>query len=83
MSNKEQEQPLNKFEKTRLLAARALELAEGDAPKVPLDEQEFPRPILTKDYVRIAEKELDAGELELDVYRQMAEEQFGSMQNNE
>lgn len=80
MSN---EQPFNKFEKTRLLAARALELAEGDQPKVTLDETEFPRPILTKDYVRIAEKEFNEDALELDVYRQMAEDQFGAQEDGE
>lgn len=58
-------QRLNKFERTRLLAARALELAEGDKPKVEVSKELR----LTKDYVKIAELELEQGVLELEVYR--------------
>jgi DNA-directed RNA polymerase subunit K/omega len=56
---------LSKFEKTRLLSARALELASGDKPKV--DVSEFKKPILSKDYVKIAQKEFDSGALDLEI----------------
>lgn len=56
---------LNKFERTRILAARALELAEGDKPKVKVDDT----PKLSKDYVKIAEEELETGKIELEIYR--------------
>ena len=55
---------LNKFEKTRLLSARALELAEGDAPRVKVEKGVK----LSGDYIKIAQKELEAGKLELEIY---------------
>jgi len=55
---------LNKFEKTRLLSARALELAEGDTPKVKVEKGVK----LSRDWIKIAQKELDAGKLELEIY---------------
>ena len=41
---------LNKFEKTRLLSARALELAEGDTPKVKVEKGVK----LSRDWIKIA-----------------------------
>ncbi|MFW5704232.1 MAG: DNA-directed RNA polymerase subunit omega [Nanoarchaeota archaeon] len=55
---------LNKFEKTRLLSARAEELASGDKPKVKSSKK---GKVLTQDYVKIAEAEFDSGKLELEV----------------
>ncbi len=54
-----------KFELTRLLSARALELEKGAKPRV--DISEFKKPLLSKDYIKIAEKELREGKLELDI----------------
>ncbi len=56
---------LNKFEKTRLLSARALELAQGDKPKVKVSKGVK----ISKDYVKIAQEEYDKGKLELEVYK--------------
>lgn len=58
---------LNKFEMTRLLSARALELAEGDKPKVKLP-KEMEKRVLTQDYVKIAQMEFEQGVLDLEVY---------------
>ena len=58
---------LNKFEKTRLISARADELANGAKPKVEVAEG---KNLVTKDYSRIAEEELDAGLLELEIYKE-------------
>ena len=63
---KKEEIKMNKFEETRILSARALELAEGDKPKVKLAKGSAK---LTKDYVKIAEQELKEGKLELEIYR--------------
>lgn len=57
----------NKFEQTRLLSARALELAEGDKPKVEVP-KEMQGKLMSKDYVKIAEMELEQGLLDLEVY---------------
>lgn len=57
----------NKFEMTRLLSARALELENGAKPLV--DISEFPEPILSKDYVNIALKEYEEGKLDLEIER--------------
>lgn len=51
---------------TRILAARALELAEGDKPKIKVDKKDSK---LSKDYVKIAEEEMKQGKLELEIYR--------------
>ena len=56
---------LNKFEMTRLLSARARELEAGAKPLV--DISEFEKPILSKDYIRIAEKEFKEGKLDLEI----------------
>lgn len=56
---------LNKFERTRLLSARALELEKGAPAKV--DISLFKKPLLSKDYIKIAEKELEEGVLELEI----------------
>lgn len=64
--SKTEEKRLNKFEMTRLLSARALELSEGDKPKVKTSGKRVP---LTQDYVGIAEEEFKTGKLDLDVYR--------------
>lgn len=56
---------LNKFEKCRLLSARAGELVEGDEPNV--EASEGPR--LTKECAKLADKELADGKLELEIYR--------------
>ena len=55
---------LNKFEKCRLLAARAGELVEGDTPKVDITDE----PQLARNCNITAEKELDEGKIELEVY---------------
>lgn len=59
---------LTKFERTRLLSARALEIANGAEPKIDMSSMDAK---LTRDYVKIAQKELDEGKLELEVYRKL------------
>ena len=56
---------LNKFEKARLLSARALELAQGDKPKVKVSKGVK----ISKDYVKIAREEYEKGKLDLEVYK--------------
>ena len=56
---------LNKFEKTRILSARALEIANGAKPKIDIDLKGK----LNRDYVKIAEMELEQGKLELEIYK--------------
>ncbi len=58
---------LNKFEKTRLISARADELANGAKPKIDVPEG---KNLVTRDYSRIAEEELNAGVLELEIYKE-------------
>lgn len=58
-------QKLNKFERARLLSARALELAEGDKSNVKTSKGVK----ISKDYVKIAEEELEQGKLDLEIYR--------------
>lgn len=67
MAEKKQ-QDYNKFEKTRLLSARALELAEGDLPKVKVGKEKKGQ-VLSQDYVKLAEEELDKGLMDLDIHR--------------
>lgn len=59
---------LTKFELTRLLSARALEIANGSAPKVDVSKL-GDSILLTRDYVKIAQKEYEEGLIELEVYR--------------
>ncbi len=61
----EEKQKLNKFEKTRLLSARAFEIAKGSEIKVPRDE----KILLSKDYVKIAEEEFETNKLELKIFK--------------
>ncbi|NQZ85577.1 MAG: DNA-directed RNA polymerase subunit omega [Nanoarchaeales archaeon] len=56
---------LNKYERCRLLAARAGELVEGDKPNVKIDES---KPQLARDCNETAERELEEGTLELEIY---------------
>lgn len=58
---------LNKFEKARILSARALELSHGDKPKVKIP-KEMKGKVLSKDYVKIAEEEFEKGLLDLELY---------------
>ena len=57
---------LNKFERTRLLSARAYEISMGSKPAIKVKKGEA---MLTKDYVKVAEEELDKNKLELEVYK--------------
>lgn len=56
---------MNKFEKTRLISARALELAEGAKANVDISKMGT---LLEKDYVKVAQQEFDAGVLELEIH---------------
>ena len=56
---------MNKFETTRILTARALELQHGAKAKVEVEKEKV---LLEKDYVEIAQKELDANLLDLEIY---------------
>jgi DNA-directed RNA polymerase subunit K/omega len=56
---------LNKFEKCRLLSARAGELIEGDLANVEIVEG----PQLARDCAKTADRELEEGTLELEIYR--------------
>jgi len=56
---------LNKFEKTKLLSSRALEIANGAKPKIKVSKEV----LLNKDYVKIAQEELEKGKLELELYK--------------
>ncbi len=60
---------LNKFEKTRLLSARANELANGAKPLIDLKKNGFDKPELSREFVKIAEKEFELGKLDLEVYK--------------
>ena len=57
---------MNKFETTRILTARALELQHGAKARVEIPEGKV---LLEKDYVEIAKKELEANLLDLEIYR--------------
>jgi DNA-directed RNA polymerase subunit K/omega len=56
---------LNKFEKCRLLSARAGELVEGDQANVEVGEGAQ----LARDCAKTADKELEEGKLDLEIYR--------------
>lgn len=57
---------LNKFEETRLLSARAYELERGAKAEVKINKK---GKVLSKDYVEVAQRELDEGKLILDVFK--------------
>ena len=59
------EKRLNKFEETKLLASRALELSKGAKPKVNLKEEELKK----LSYYEIAKLELEEGVLDLEIFR--------------
>jgi len=56
---------LNKFEQTRLFSARAVEISEGDKPKIETKEGEVK---LTNDYIRVAKDEFKKDKIELEIY---------------
>lgn len=56
---------LNKFEKCRLLSARAGELVEGDEAKVETTDG----PQLARNCAKTADKELEEDKLDLEIYR--------------
>jgi DNA-directed RNA polymerase subunit K/omega len=56
---------LNKFEKCRLLSARAGELVEGDQAKVEVSEGAQ----LARDCAKTADRELEEDKLDLEIYR--------------
>lgn len=58
---------LNKFEKTRLLSARAMELENGAKPKIDLEKYGLSMK-LSRDCIKVAEKEFEEGKLELELY---------------
>ena len=60
---------MNKFERTRLLGARAAEIAAGAQPKVNVDKEEI-EALYSRDYVKIAQKEYEEGVLDLELYKE-------------
>lgn len=63
------EKKLNKFEKSRLLGARALELSKGAKPKIDL-EKEGLTIMLSRDLIKVAQIEYERGLLDLKVINQ-------------
>ncbi|MCH8520047.1 MAG: DNA-directed RNA polymerase subunit omega [Nanoarchaeota archaeon] len=63
------EKKLNKFEKSRLLGARALELSKGAKPKIDI-EKEGINIMLSRDLIKVAQIEYDRGLLDLKVINQ-------------
>lgn len=61
-----EEKKLNKFERTRLFSARALELANGAKPKFDLEEFGM-EAILDRDFIKVAKKEYELGLLDLEL----------------
>lgn len=57
---------LNKFEKSRLLGARALELSKGAQPLVDVEGLNI---LLSRDLIKIAQLEFDQGKLDLQVLK--------------
>ena len=57
---------LNKFEMSRLLGARALELSRGAKPMIDLEEEKLST-FLSRDLVEIAKIEYERGLLELKI----------------
>ncbi len=68
MVKTEEKKRLNKFEKTRLLSARAYELSKGATPKVKVAKKDI---LLSNDYVKIAQEEMESGKLELDIHKKI------------
>jgi DNA-directed RNA polymerase subunit K/omega len=58
---------LNKFERTRLFSARAAEIAAGAKPKLDLEKEKLSM-LLSRDYVKIAQREYELGALDLELY---------------
>lgn len=58
---------LNKFERTRLFSARAAEIAAGAKPLIDLEKEGLSMS-LSRDYVKIAQKEYELGALDLELY---------------
>ena len=58
----------NKFEDTRIFSARAAEIAGGAKPKIDLEKEGFKKPILARDFVKIAKVEFEKGLLDLELY---------------
>ena len=65
--NKEEMKKLNKFERTRLLSARALELENGAEPKIDLKKYGLSMD-LSRDCIKVAEKEFEEDKLQLELY---------------
>lgn len=59
---------LTKFEETRLLSARAYEIASGAKPKIDLKKEKLDKVIFSRDYIKIAKREYDLGLLDLELY---------------
>jgi DNA-directed RNA polymerase subunit K/omega len=57
---------LNKFEKTRLLSSRAYEIAKGAEKKTEIENEKI---MLSKDYVKVAQKEFEEGSIELQIFK--------------
>lgn len=56
---------MNKFNRTRLLIARGLELISGDKACVKLKKDKV---YLAKDYIKVAKEELSEGKSDLEIY---------------
>lgn len=66
-TNKMSKKTLSKFEKTRLLSARALELENGAEAKIDLKKHGI-EPKFSRDHIKVAEIEFDEGKLDLELY---------------
>lgn len=58
---------LNKFERARLFSSRANEIANGAKPKIDLEKEGLTM-MLSRDYVKIAQREYELGLLDLELY---------------
>ena len=65
MKTKMVKEKLNKFERTRILSARALEIAKGAKPKIKVNLKNK----LNRDFVEIARQEYEKGKLDLEIYK--------------
>ncbi len=57
-------QEYNRFEKARIIGARALQIARGAAPMVKLEKKDI------RDPIKIAEEEFDQGVIPLNIKKQ-------------